>query len=390
MKQLDDVVGGVMDKLKADGLDKNTIVVFTTDNGTENFTWPDGGNTPFAAGKGTIMEGGMRVPMIARWPDHIPAGKVENGIISGLDFFPTLTAIAGDANIKQELLTGKQLGDKTYKVHLDGYDQTPVLTGKGPSNRHEIFYFAEGTLGAVRIDDWKFRMIDQPDGWLGGTVHLDWPILSNLRLDPFERMQFAKGNNGSFMYGSDFYAPRVLALRLPAAEGRRIRPDLHRLPADAARRELQSRSRQGRDRGTHQGDEGKDGIGGERGLSRAPSARVWELGRAPYGPPSLPARRRGSRCAVIQGSNERAAPGGPQVTIRDLRLGAGPPRPRRTAPIIWSSASALKFPRPRRNWSSACARCWRGRERTRPDGDFGPVRANFEPTRPQVFEAAAG
>jgi hypothetical protein len=79
------------------------------------------------------------------------------------------------------------------------------LTGTGPSNRHEIFYFAEGTLGAVRIDDWKYRMIDQPDGWLGGTVHLDWPILSNLRLDPFERMQFAKGNNGSLMYVSDFY-----------------------------------------------------------------------------------------------------------------------------------------------------------------------------------------
>ena len=92
MSQLDDVVGGLMDKLKADGLDDNTIVVFTTDNGTENFTWPDGGNTPFAAGKGTIMEGGMRVPMIARWPGHIPAGKVENGIMSGLDFFPTFVA----------------------------------------------------------------------------------------------------------------------------------------------------------------------------------------------------------------------------------------------------------------------------------------------------------
>ena len=205
MKQLDDVVGGVMDKLKADGLDNNTIVVFTTDNGTENFTWPDGGNTPFSAGKGTVMEGGMRVPMIARWPGHIAAGKVENGLMSGLDFFPTFTSIAGDANIKQELLSGKQLGDKTYKVHLDGYDQTPLLTGAGPSNRHEIFYFAEGTLGAVRIDDWKFRLIDQPDGWLGGTVHLDWPVLSNLRLDPFERMQFAKGNNGSFMYVPDFY-----------------------------------------------------------------------------------------------------------------------------------------------------------------------------------------
>ena len=205
MSQLDDVVGGVLAKLKADGLENDTIVVFTTDNGTENFTWPDGGNTPFNSGKGTIMEGGMRVPMIVRWPGHIPAGKVQNGIMSGLDFFPTLVALAGNPNIKDELLQGKQLGDRSYKVHLDGYDQTNLLTGKGPSNRHEIFYFAEGTLGAVRINDWKYRMIDQPDGWLGGTVHLDWPVLSNLRLDPFERMQFAKGNTGSFGYPMDFY-----------------------------------------------------------------------------------------------------------------------------------------------------------------------------------------
>jgi arylsulfatase len=205
MSQLDDVVGAMMDKLRADGLDDNTIVVFTTDNGAENFTWPDGANTPFAAGKGTIMEGGMRVPMFIRWPGHIPAGKVENGIMSGLDFFPTLVAAAGDPNIKDELLQSKQLGDRTYKVHLDGYNQMDLLTGKGPSNRHEVFYFAEGTLGAVRIDDWKFRMIDQPDGWIGSTVHPDMPILTNLRLDPFERMGFLKGNTGSFSYVPDFY-----------------------------------------------------------------------------------------------------------------------------------------------------------------------------------------
>ncbi len=205
MSQLDDVVGGIMAKLKAEGLDDNTIVVFTTDNGAENFTWPDGGNTPFFAGKGTIMEGGMRVPMIVRWPGHVPAGKVENGIMSGLDFFPTLVDLAGNANIKDELLKGKQLGETTYKVHLDGYDQRDLLTGKGPSNRHEIFYFAEGTLGAVRIDDWKYRFIDQPDGWLGGTVKVDVPILSNLRLDPFERMQFQKANTGSFEYLGAFF-----------------------------------------------------------------------------------------------------------------------------------------------------------------------------------------
>jgi arylsulfatase A-like enzyme len=205
MTQLDDVVGGVLKKLKDDGLDDNTIVVFTTDNGTENFTWPDGGNTPFAGGKGTILEGGMRVPMIARWPGKIPAGKVQNGIMSGLDFFPTLLAAAGNTTIKDDLLRGVALGDTTYKVHLDGYDQTAMLEDKGPSTRQEIFYFAEGTLGAVRIDDWKYRLIDQPDGWVGGTVHLDMPILTNLRLDPFERMAYQKGNMGSFMFFSDFF-----------------------------------------------------------------------------------------------------------------------------------------------------------------------------------------
>jgi arylsulfatase A-like enzyme len=194
-----------MKKLKDEGLEDNTILVFTTDNGAENFTWPDGGNTPFSAGKGTVMEGGMRVPMIIRWPGKIAVGKVENGIMSGLDFFPTLVAAAGNPNIKDELVKGQQLGDTTYKVHLDGYNQLDFLLGKEKSNRHEVFYFAEGTLGAVRIDDWKFRMIDQPEGWLGGTVKLDWPILSNLRLDPFERMQFPKANNGSFYYVSDFY-----------------------------------------------------------------------------------------------------------------------------------------------------------------------------------------
>ncbi len=187
MAQLDDVVGAVMKKLKDAGLDDNTMVVFTTDNGTENFTWPDGGQTPFAGGKGTVLEGGFRVPCLARWPGHIPAGTVCNEIVSGLDWFPTFASLAGNPTIASDLTKGKQLGNTTYKVHLDGYDQTALLTGKGPSQRHEIFYFAEGTLGAVRVNDYKYRFIDQPGGWLGGTVKVDWPIIVNLRLDPFER-----------------------------------------------------------------------------------------------------------------------------------------------------------------------------------------------------------
>ncbi len=187
MAQLDDIVGAVLKYLKDNGLDDNTIVVFTTDNGAENFTWPDGGQTPFAGAKGTVLEGGFRVPCIIRWPGHVPAGKVENGIVSGLDWFPTFVAAAGDPNIVEELKKGKQIGDRAYKVHLDGYNQMALITGHGPSQRHEIFYFAESALGAVRIDDYKYRFIDQPQGWLGGTVKPDWPILVNLRLDPLER-----------------------------------------------------------------------------------------------------------------------------------------------------------------------------------------------------------
>jgi arylsulfatase len=187
MAQLDDDVGLVMKKLKDMGVDDNTIVVFTTDNGTEVFTWPDGGQTPFAQSKGTVLEGGFRVPAIIRWPGHVPAGKVENGLISGLDWFPTFLAAAGNPNIADELKKGKQLGDTTYKVYLDGYNQMDMITGKGPSKRHEVWYFGESELGAVRIDDYKFRFIDQPGGWLGDKTKPDVPYITNLRLDPFER-----------------------------------------------------------------------------------------------------------------------------------------------------------------------------------------------------------
>jgi arylsulfatase len=202
MAQLDDIVGEVLAKLKKDGMDDNTIVIFTTDNGAENFTWPDGGTTPFAMGKGTVMEGGFRAPAIIRWPGMVPANQVANGIMSGMDWFPTLVAAAGNPNITTELLKGKQLGDRNYKVHLDGYDQTPMITGKGPSNRHEIFYFGESTLGAIRIDDFKYRFIDQPGGWLGAKTTLDMPILTNLRLDPFERAGWPENMaaNGSLEY----------------------------------------------------------------------------------------------------------------------------------------------------------------------------------------------
>ena len=201
MAQIDDIVGSVMKYLSDNGLENNTILGFSTDNGAENFTWPDGGNTPFAGGKGTALEGGFRVPMIIRWPGRVPAGRVENAIVSGLDWFPTFVAAAGNPNIVDELKKGKQLGDRNYKVHLDGYDQTDLITGKGPSKRHEIWYFTESTMAAARLDDFKYRFTDQPTGWLGATEKVDWPILVNLRLDPYERMGIFNGkDNGSLAY----------------------------------------------------------------------------------------------------------------------------------------------------------------------------------------------
>lgn len=200
MSQLDDIVGSVMKYLKDNGLEENTLVVFSTDNGAENFTWPDGGQTPFAGGKGTALEGGFRVPCIVRWPGKVPAGRVENSIFSGLDWFPTLVAAAGNPNIAADLKKGKAINGRNYKVHLDGYNQMDLITGKGPSKRHEIFYFTEGTLSAVRLDDFKYRFTDQPNGWLGATAKVDMPVLVNLRLDPFERTGLSDGKGGSLGY----------------------------------------------------------------------------------------------------------------------------------------------------------------------------------------------
>jgi len=202
MAQLDDNVGAVMQYLKDNGLDDNTIVLFTTDNGAEQFTWPDGGQTPFAMAKGTVMEGGFRVPAIIRWPGHIPADSIQNGIFSGLDWLPTFLDAAGNKQINDQLLAGVKIGDRTYKNHLDGYDQMDAITGKGPSVRREIFYFGESTLGAVRIDDFKYRFIDQPKGWIGDKTHPDMPILTNLRLDPYERTGWPESEvaDGSIQY----------------------------------------------------------------------------------------------------------------------------------------------------------------------------------------------
>jgi arylsulfatase len=205
MAQLDDNVGALMKALDDMGEADNTIVVFTTDNGAETFTWPDGGMTPFKASKGTIFEGGFRVPAMIRWPAHVKPGTVENGIFSGLDWYPTFVAAAGDPNIAAKLLKGVRLCDQTYKNHLDGYNQMNLLEGKGPSARHELFYFGGPELGAVRVDNFKYQFYDQPDGWPGPKVPTDMPKIYNIRQDPFERTPILNFGEGAPAYFNEFF-----------------------------------------------------------------------------------------------------------------------------------------------------------------------------------------
>jgi arylsulfatase A-like enzyme len=209
MAQMDDNIGDLLKHLDDLGIADNTIVIFTTDNGAEVFTWPDGGMTPFRATKGTVYEGGFRVPAIIRWPGQVKPGSVENGMFSGMDWLPTLAAAAGNPNITDQLLKGVQLGDRTYKNHLDGYNQMDLLTGKGPSARHELFYFGGPHLGALRIDEFKFQFFQQPYGWPGEKVTTDMPTIVNLRQDPFERTPAVRGetlNDEGGGYINDFYA----------------------------------------------------------------------------------------------------------------------------------------------------------------------------------------
>ena len=189
MLELDDVVGALLKKIDDLGIADNTIVIFSTDNGAEKITWPDGGTTPFHGEKGDTWEGGFRVPCLVRWPGLIKPGSVINGIMSHEDWTPTLLAAAGDPDVKGKLLKGHTANSKRFKVHLDGYDQRAMLAGTGPSTRNEIFYFDDnGNLNAVRVRDWKAHFAF-PAPWSegGGTPKsLSFPFIVNLRMDPFE------------------------------------------------------------------------------------------------------------------------------------------------------------------------------------------------------------
>jgi arylsulfatase len=188
MAELDWVVGELLNKLDELGIADNTIVIFTTDNGAEKFSWPDGGTTPFRGEKGLGWEGGFRVPFAMRWPGRIPAGQVLNGIFSLEDVVPTIMAAAGVPDVKEKLLTGYMAGDKTFKVHLDGYNQLPYLSGQSQdSARREFFYYGEANLYAIRVDDWKIHF-QIKDNWFAGQLMTPTaPRPVNLRVDPFEQ-----------------------------------------------------------------------------------------------------------------------------------------------------------------------------------------------------------
>ena len=176
------------------------------------------------------------MPCIIRWPGKIKPGTVENGIFSGLDWFPTLVAAAGNPDITDQLLKGVKLGDRTYKNHLDGYNQMDLLMGKGPSARHEFFYFGGPQLGAVRLDDFKFQFYQQPGGWPGPKVTTDMPTLVNIRQDPFERTPMLSGetvNDRGLGLHERLLRPRVLAVRRWSSRSPEPGHDGDRLPADA-------------------------------------------------------------------------------------------------------------------------------------------------------------
>jgi len=187
-------VGQFLDKLDELGITDNTVVFYSTDNGPHLNTWPDAAMTPFRSEKNTNWEGGWRVPAAVRWPGKIPAGTVSNGIMHHMDWLPTFAAIAGNPNIKEQLLKGKKMMGRNYKVHLDGYNSLPLLTGEvEDSPRKDIFYFSDdGDLTALRYEDWKLIFAEQRvEGtlkvWANPFVPLRIPLLFNLRRDPFER-----------------------------------------------------------------------------------------------------------------------------------------------------------------------------------------------------------
>jgi arylsulfatase len=192
MVEHDGMVGQLLDKLKELGIEDNTIVMYSTDNGAEFFFWPDGGTTMFRGEKNTQWEGGFRVPTVIRWPGVIKPGTIINDIAAHEDMIPTLLAAAGDTTVKEDLLKGKTIGAMSYKVHLDGYNLIPALKGEAEWPRKEFIYWTDdGNVAALRYNNWKISFLRQNatglQVWVQPFEELRMPLVENLRMDPFER-----------------------------------------------------------------------------------------------------------------------------------------------------------------------------------------------------------
>ena len=191
----DEQIGMMLAKLDELGIADNTIVMYSTDNGPENDTWPDGANTPFRGQKDSNWEGGWRVPCFIRWPGTIKPGSVFNGIVSHIDMFPTLLAAAGNPDVKKQLLDGCTVNGQKYNVHLDGYNMIPYFSGQAEDPRKGLIYFSDdGDVIAVRVGDWKFNLAVQraesTEVWCEPFVKLRLPHIMSLRRDPFEKAEF--------------------------------------------------------------------------------------------------------------------------------------------------------------------------------------------------------
>ena len=217
MLEHDEYVGQILDKLDQLGVTDNTIVVYSTDNGYELLFWPDAGYSPFRGEKGTTWEGGVRVPLLIRWPGHIAPGSVSNGLQSHEDLYVSLAAAAGMPDIKERFLKGDKLGGKlTYKVHLDGYNNLDMWTGKtDKSARQAYFYYDETDLMAVRVGNWKMHIGVKQDGlWWNDKTYPSVPYVFNLRMDPMERMDPESHEYGYI--GRKFFASKMW---VPTAAG---------------------------------------------------------------------------------------------------------------------------------------------------------------------------
>ena len=217
----DEQIGMMLDKLDELGIADNTIVMYSTDNGPENDTWPDGATTPFRGQKDSNWEGGWRVPCFIRWPGKIKPDSVLNGIVSHIDMFPTLLAAAGNPDVTKQLLDGCTVDGKKFNVHLDGYNMVPYLTGQAKeSPRPGIIYFSDdGEVIAVRVGDWKFNLAVQRANtmrqWAEPFVKLRLPYIMSMRRDPFERAEY---NSNTYLDWMVDHVPQIYLMQAFVAQ----------------------------------------------------------------------------------------------------------------------------------------------------------------------------